>query len=57
MHIKCDLKSFDFTSFGTKFDVIHIDPPLLEYQVLKHVTHSITYAKLTVESGRHVHLA
>jgi len=32
MSLKCDLKNFDLTSLGTKFDVILIDPPWLEYQ-------------------------
>jgi len=32
MSLKCDLKNFDLTSLGTKFDVILIDPPWPEYQ-------------------------
>ncbi|CAJ1367420.1 unnamed protein product [Effrenium voratum] len=32
MSLKCDLKSFDLTSLGTKFDVILLDPPWEEYQ-------------------------
>ena len=32
MYLKCDLKTFDLSSLGTKFDVILIDPPLEEYQ-------------------------
>lgn len=27
MYIKADLKTFDFTKLGTKFDIILIDPP------------------------------
>jgi N6-adenosine-specific RNA methylase IME4 len=30
-YIRADLKTFDLTSLGTKFDVILIDPPLKEY--------------------------
>lgn len=32
MSLKCDLKTFDLTSLGTKFDVILLDPPWEEYQ-------------------------
>merc|ERR1719450_977272 len=32
MSLKCDLRVFDLTSLGTKFDVILIDPPWEEYQ-------------------------
>lgn len=32
MYLKCDLKSFDLSSLGSKFDVILIEPPLEEYQ-------------------------
>jgi mRNA (2'-O-methyladenosine-N6-)-methyltransferase len=32
MAIKCDLKTFDLTSLGAKFDVILIDPPWDEYK-------------------------
>ena len=32
MYLKCDIKPFDLLSLGTKFDVIHITPPLEEYQ-------------------------
>ena len=32
MYLKHDLKTFDLSSPGTKFDVIHITPPLEEYQ-------------------------
>lgn len=31
MYLKTDLKTFDLTSMGTKFDVILIEPPLEEY--------------------------
>jgi len=31
MSLKCDLKHFDLTGLGTKFDVILIDPPWEEY--------------------------
>lgn len=31
MYLKADLKTFDFGSLGTKFDVILIEPPLEEY--------------------------
>uniref|UniRef100_A0A336MRK6 N(6)-adenosine-methyltransferase non-catalytic subunit METTL14 n=3 Tax=Culicoides sonorensis TaxID=179676 RepID=A0A336MRK6_CULSO len=31
MYLKTDLKTFDLTSLGTKFDVILIEPPLEEY--------------------------
>lgn len=31
MHVKCDLKTFDLGSLGSKFDVILIDPPWEEY--------------------------
>ena len=30
-YLNCDLKNFDLTSLGTKFDVIVIDPPWEEY--------------------------
>ena len=32
MYLKCDLKAFDLSTIGTKFDTIFIDPPLEEYQ-------------------------
>ena len=32
MYLKCDLKTFDLSSLGTKFDVILVEPPLEEYQ-------------------------
>lgn len=32
MYLKCDLSTFDLNTLGTKFDVIHITPPLEEYQ-------------------------
>lgn len=32
MYLKCDLRTFDLTTLGTKFDVIHLTPPLEEYQ-------------------------
>ena len=32
MYLKCDLRTFDLSSVGTKFDVIHVTPPLEEYQ-------------------------
>jgi len=32
MYINCDLKTFDLTQLGTKFDVILIDPPWEEYR-------------------------
>ncbi|XP_026473557.1 N6-adenosine-methyltransferase non-catalytic subunit [Ctenocephalides felis] len=32
MFLKCDLKTFDLKTLGCKFDVILIEPPLLEYQ-------------------------
>ena len=31
MHIQADLKTFDLRNFGTKFDLIYIDPPWEEY--------------------------
>ena len=31
MYLKADLKTFDFSRLGTKFDVILIDPPWEEY--------------------------
>lgn len=31
MSLKCDLKTFDLSTLGTKFDVILIDPPWEEY--------------------------
>lgn len=31
MYLKADLKTLDFKSLGTKFDVILIEPPLEEY--------------------------
>ena len=32
MYLKCDLRTFDLNSLGSKFDVILVDPPLEEYQ-------------------------
>lgn len=32
MYLNCDLKTFDLLNLGTKFDVIHVTPPLEEYQ-------------------------
>jgi len=32
MSLKCDLKTFDLSSLGTKFDVLLLDPPWEEYQ-------------------------
>jgi len=32
MSLKCDLKTFDLSSLGTKFDVVLLDPPWEEYQ-------------------------
>lgn len=32
MYLKCDPRSFDLASLGSKFDVILIEPPLEEYQ-------------------------
>ncbi len=32
MYLNCDLKTFDFSTLGSKFDVIHVTPPLEEYQ-------------------------
>lgn len=32
MFLKCDLREFDLTTLGTKFDVILLDPPWEEYQ-------------------------
>ncbi len=32
MYLRCDLKAFDLSSLGTKFDVVQIEPPLEEYQ-------------------------
>ena len=32
MHLKCDLETFDFSTLGSSFDVILVDPPLEEYQ-------------------------
>eukprot|EP00913_Durusdinium_trenchii_P022402 g21045.t1 len=32
MFLKCDLKTFDLASLGTKFDVVLLDPPWEEYQ-------------------------
>jgi len=32
MSLKCDLKEFDLTALGTKFDVILLDPPWEEYR-------------------------
>ncbi|CAK0802305.1 unnamed protein product [Prorocentrum cordatum] len=32
MSLKCDLKTFDLSSLGTKFDVVLVDPPWEEYQ-------------------------
>lgn len=32
MSLKCDLKTFDLASLGTKFDVVLLDPPWEEYQ-------------------------
>ncbi len=32
MYLQCDLTTFDLASLGSKFDVIHITPPLEEYQ-------------------------
>ena len=32
MYLKCDLRTFDLSSLGSKFDVILVDPPLEEYQ-------------------------
>ena len=32
MYLKCDLKTFDLSSLGSKFDVVLIEPPLEEYQ-------------------------
>ena len=32
MYQKCDLRTFDLTSLGTKFDVVLLQPPLEEYQ-------------------------
>ncbi|CAE8667493.1 unnamed protein product, partial [Polarella glacialis] len=31
MSLKCDLKTFDLSSLGTKFDVLLVDPPWEEY--------------------------
>ena len=32
MYLKANPATFDLTSLGTKFDVVHITPPLEEYQ-------------------------
>ena len=32
MYLQTDLKTFDFSSLGVKFDVILLEPPLEEYQ-------------------------
>jgi len=32
MSLKCDLRTFDLTSLGTKFDVVLLDPPWEEYR-------------------------
>ena len=32
MYLQTDLKAFDFSGLGTKFDVILLEPPLEEYQ-------------------------
>ena len=32
MYLNCDLRTFDLSTLGSKFDVILIDPPLEEYQ-------------------------
>ena len=32
MYLQTDLKSFDFSSLGVKFDVLLLEPPLEEYQ-------------------------
>lgn len=32
MYLKTDLRTFDFNTLGTKFDVVLITPPLEEYQ-------------------------
>ena len=32
MYLQTDLKTFDFSSLGMKFDVILLEPPLEEYQ-------------------------
>jgi hypothetical protein len=32
MFLKCDVKEFNLKELNVKFDVIHIEPPLEEYQ-------------------------
>uniref|UniRef100_A0A8D8LQ65 N(6)-adenosine-methyltransferase non-catalytic subunit METTL14 n=3 Tax=Cacopsylla melanoneura TaxID=428564 RepID=A0A8D8LQ65_9HEMI len=32
MYLKCDVREFDLKELNVKFDVIHIEPPLEEYQ-------------------------
>ena len=32
MYLKTDLRTFDLSSLGTKFDVVLLTPPLEEYQ-------------------------
>ena len=32
MYLQTDLKTFDFSTLGVKFDVILLEPPLEEYQ-------------------------
>ena len=32
MYLQTDMKNFDFSDLGVKFDVILVEPPLEEYQ-------------------------
>lgn len=32
MYLKCDLRTFDLSTLGTKFDCILVDPPWKEYR-------------------------
>lgn len=32
MYLKCDPRTFDFSTLGSKFDVVLLTPPLEEYQ-------------------------